>query len=84
MPDRLQMARRALLYTGFNLALLLGLGLAGITPLLLALPYAVQFAETVWGGLASPAVGVKPTRIGVRQLIVSTLFTILFIIAWTL
>jgi hypothetical protein len=29
-------------------------------------------------------VGVKPTRIGIRQLIVSTLFTVLFIIVWRL
>jgi hypothetical protein len=27
-------------------------------------------------------VGVKPTAIGIRQLIVSTLFTILFIFNW--
>jgi hypothetical protein len=35
----------------------------------------------VWGTLR-PAVGVRPTLIGVRQLIVSTIFTVLFILTW--
>jgi hypothetical protein len=50
-------------------------------PGLLPLPYLLQWGETLWGTL-NPAVGMKPTRIGIRQLIVSTLFTLLFIIAW--
>jgi hypothetical protein len=32
--------------------------------------------------VVQPAIGWKPTRIGVRQLIVSVLFTLLFILAW--
>jgi hypothetical protein len=32
--------------------------------------------------LSDPAVGAKPVTIGTRQLIVSILFTILFIITW--
>ena len=86
MPDqrtRLQMARRALLYTSFNLAAVIGLSLARLLPSLLFLPYALQWAETIWGTL-KPAVGYKPTAIGLRQLLVSTLFTILFILAWNL
>jgi hypothetical protein len=75
------MGRRALLYTTFNLVAVSGLSLAGVLPSLLPLPYALQWAETIWGTLR-PAVGVKPTAIGIRQLIVSTLFTILFIFNW--
>jgi hypothetical protein len=71
--------RRALLYTSFNLLLVVGLSLAKITPALLFIPYALQWVETIWGTLR-PAVGYKPTAIGIRQLVVSTLFTILFII----
>lgn len=78
---RLAMGRRALLYTWFNLALAVGLGLGGIVSGWLFVPYALQAAETTWGTL-NPAVNLKPTAIGVRQLIVSTLFTILFILAW--
>jgi hypothetical protein len=75
------MGRRALLYTSFNLLFVVGLSLGSITPPLLFAPYALQWAETIWGTL-NPAVGVKPTRIGVRQLIVSSLFTVLFILTW--
>ena len=78
---RIKPARRALLYTSFNLLLALGLSLANITPTLLFIPYALQWVETIWGTLR-PAVGYKPTAIGIRQLAVSTLFTILFIITW--
>jgi hypothetical protein len=38
-------------------------------------------AETVWGA-ANPAVKAKPTAIGVRQLVISSLFTLAFILAW--
>jgi hypothetical protein len=81
LNTRLRMGRRALLYTTFNLVAVSGLSLAGVLPSFLPLPYALQWAETIWGTLR-PAVGVKPTAIGIRQLIVSTLFTILFIFNW--
>jgi len=72
---------RAFAYTSFNLLLTLGLGLFSVLPRLLFLPYLVQWSETVWG-IFHPAVKWKPVRIGTRQLIVSTLWTILFIITW--
>ena len=83
-PDpktRLVMAWRALLYTYFNLLLSAGLGLSGVVSVGLVLPYALQAAETTWGTF-NPAIKVKPTVIGVRQLIVSSLFTLLFILTW--
>jgi hypothetical protein len=80
---RIKSGWRALLYTTFNLLLTLGLSLATIIPTLLFIPYALQWAETMWGTLR-PAVGYKPTTIGIRQLVVSTLFTILFIITWNI
>ena len=82
LKTRAQMARRALLYTGFNLLLSIGLGLSGWLPAWLFLPYLLQWLETLWGSLVRPAVGVKPTRIGLRQLAVSSLFTLLFVLAW--
>jgi hypothetical protein len=78
------MGRRALLYTTFNLLLVAGLAITGFLPSLLPLPYALQWAETVWGALFRPAVGLKPTTIGFRQLAVSSLFTLLFILTWNL
>ncbi len=81
LPVRLKMARRALLYTTFNLLAVIAFSFIGYLPRLLPWPYALQWAETVWGTLR-PAVGVRPTLIGIRQLIVSSLFTLLFILTW--
>ena len=86
IPDRqvlLRMARRALLYTSFNFMAVLILGIASVLPKLLFLPFTLQWVETLYGTF-NPAIGYKPTAIGIRQLIVSTLFTILFIITWNI
>lgn len=81
--ERLQSGQRALLYTSFNLGLTVILSMMGFLPPWLFIPYALQWIETIWGTL-HPAIGVRPNRIGVRQLIVSTLFTFLFILTWQL
>jgi hypothetical protein len=84
IPDRSvqwKMARRAIIYTSFNVLLTLALGLAGVLPRLIFVPYMVQWIETLWGA-THPAIKVKPVRIGMRQLIVSTLWTVLFIVFW--
>jgi hypothetical protein len=82
MRVRLIMSWRALLYTAFNLIFVSLLSAFNFLPLWLGLPYLLQFVETIDGSLLHPAVGFKPTTIGIRQLIISTLFTILFIITW--
>lgn len=79
--SRVQMGRRALIYSTFNLLLVLVLAMISMVPTLLFLPYALQWSETVYGTLV-PALGKRPTRIGLRQLVVSSLFTLLFILAW--
>ena len=76
-----KMGARAFTYTTFNLVLAFALGLGSVLPRLLFLPYLLQWLETLWG-IFYPAIRWKPTRIGIRQLVVSTLWTILFIIAW--
>lgn len=81
--EKWKLGRRALLYTSFNLAVALILGWSQILPQWIFVPFLLQWAETVWG-IQNPATGWKPTRIGIRQLIVSTLWTILFIITWRL
>jgi hypothetical protein len=78
-----KLGRRALLYTSFNLAATLILGWAKILPQWIFVPFLLQWAETVWG-IQYPATGWKPTRIGIRQSIVSALWTVLFIITWRL
>ena len=75
------MARGAVAFTSFNLVFTLALGLARLIPPLVFIAYAVQWLESLWGTF-HPAVKVKPVRIGVRQLIVSILWTVLFIVFW--
>jgi hypothetical protein len=76
-----EMGRRAFMYTTFNLAVSLALGLGSFLPRFVFIPYLVQWSETMWG-IFHPALKWKPTRVGIRQLIVSTLWTILFILFW--
>lgn len=79
--EKWKMGRRALLYSGFNLVIVLMASGFEWLPKWVWLAYGVQLIETLWG-IQFPAVGVKPTRIGIRQLIISSLFTIVFIITW--
>ena len=44
----------------YNLVAVGAFSLTGVLPAFLWLPYALQWAETVWGTL-NPAVGVKPS-----------------------
>jgi hypothetical protein len=73
-----KMGRRALLYTSFNLSASLILGWGNLIPQLIFIPFLIQWLETIWG-ITHPAAGWKPIRIGMRQSIVSMLWTILFI-----
>lgn len=82
LTTRVHMGSRALLYTTFNLVAVIGLSLGGILPVLLPVPYLLQWAETIRGTL-QPAVREKPTAIGMRQLAISVLFTLLFILTWS-
>jgi YwiC-like protein len=76
------MAREAISFTSFNFLFSVALGLAGLLPSLLFVPYLLQWLESLWG-TTHPAVKVKPVLIGLRQLIVSSLWTVLFILVWT-
>jgi hypothetical protein len=78
-----KMGNRAFLYTSFNLAASLVLGWAKIIPQFLFIPFLIQWLETIWG-ITHPSIGWRPTRIGARQLIVSVIWTILFIACWRL
>jgi hypothetical protein len=78
---RLRLGARALAYTTFNVLAVGALSYRQVLPAWLWVPYLLQWLESIWGTLR-PAVGVRPVRIGMRQLVVSTLFTILFIVAW--
>lgn len=76
-----RMGLPAFLFTSFNLALSSILGLLQLIPLFTFAAFLIQWLETCWG-ILNPAVGWKPVRIGVRQLIVSILWTVIFIFCW--
>lgn len=76
-----RMGSRAFAYTSFNLLSSAVLGFANVLPRFVFIPFLLQWLETIWG-IEHPAVGWKPTRIGIRQLIVSSLWTVLFILVW--
>ena len=78
---RITLGKRALRYSSFNLVLTVVLSIANILPTLIFLPYLLQWLETIWG-IFHPAIGYRPTRIGFRQLAISSIFTIIFILVW--
>ena len=79
--EQWKMGARALTYTFFNLLFTIVLGLLNMLPRFIFVPFLLQWLETLWG-ITHPAIGWKPTRIGIRQLIVSTLWTVLFVAFW--
>ncbi len=81
LRESLAMARPAFIYNLAAFALVVVLAGARVTPPWLPLAYLLQPLEVAWGVLR-PAVGVKPKAIGIRQLIVSSLFTALFVVTW--
>jgi hypothetical protein len=81
LSNRVKMAFPALSFTSLNLVLVIILSITGSLPSLLPLAFSVQWLESIFGTF-KPAVGYKPTAIGLRQLAISTFFTILFILFW--
>ena len=81
LHPRLQMGLAALTVTSLNLLAVGALGADGIVHPKLMVAFVPQWLEAIWGTWA-PAVGQRPNRIGVRQLIVSTIFTFLFVWGW--
>jgi len=81
LAERFQAGERALTYTTFNLLLAAALSAFAIIAPFVWLAYLLQFGETLWGA-AHPASGAKPIAIGMRQLLVSILFTVVFVITW--
>ncbi len=53
----------------------------GWVPPLTPLAFLIQPIEVLWG-ITHPAIKVPPKKIGIRQLIISILFTVVFIITW--
>ena len=81
LGHRLRMGLPVLGVTTLNLFAVTALGIDQIVSGTLFLAYLPQWLEAVAGTLR-PAYGTKPTRIGVRQMVVSALYTLLFVACW--
>ncbi len=79
--EQWRMGRGAVAFTSFNVVFAFLLVMAGLLPRLIFLPFAVQWLESLWGTF-HPAVKIKPVFIGLRQLVVSMLWTLLFVVFW--
>ncbi len=83
MAMRLRMGQRSLIYHLFNQSASLALALGGWVPPLVPVAFAVTLLDALEGVLR-PAVGAPPRRIGVRQLIISSLFVLVMVLAYLL
>jgi hypothetical protein len=83
MASRLRMGRRSLIYNAFNQLASLALALAGWVPTLVPVAFGVTFLDALEGVLR-PAVGARPRRIGVRQLLISSAFVLTMVLAYLL
>jgi len=84
VPDilrRLQLGLPALSLTSLNLLAVGALGVDGVIAPALVIAYLPQWLEAL-GSIWHPAVGAKPTSIGLRQLGISVLYTVLFVVTW--
>lgn len=79
--ESFQMGREAVI---FNVSLLLCVVMTsflGFNTALLILAFLIQPVEVFWG-IIHPAIETPPKKIGIRQLIISSLFTVVFIVLW--
>jgi hypothetical protein len=76
LGDRLRFSRRNLTYHGFNLFLALILSASGSLPWASVPAFLLMLIDAGQNALR-PAISIKPTRIGMRQLLMSTLFTLI-------
>ncbi len=81
LKERLRAGSRALLYTTTNMGGVALLSAVGLLPPFLWVAYAIQWVESVIGTVY-PATHMRPTVLGIRQMLVSTLFTVAFVVAW--
>lgn len=78
-----KMSRESFLFNTALFAGVLILALVSWVPTFLPLVFLIQPLEVIWGTF-HPAISVAPKKIGIRQLIISSLFTIVFIVTWLL
>lgn len=83
-PVRWRMALPAIAANGANVVIAAGLAVAGLIPIAAIALFGLMLGEALYGGLGRIGVGVKPVVIGVRQVIVTAIFSLLLILAYRL
>jgi hypothetical protein len=81
LRERMRDGSRTLAYNGFNAVLASALALAAAIPELMASAFLLMLLDAI-AAVARPPVGLPPTRIGVRQLLASSLFVVLCVIGF--
>jgi hypothetical protein len=81
LRDRIAAGLRTFAYHIFNLTLAFYIYAMGRIPLLVPLAFVLMLVDAL-DGILRPAVGLKPKRIGIRQLIMSSFFVVMNIIGF--
>lgn len=83
LRSRIASGLRTFAYHAFNLTLAVYLYITGRIPLLMLIAFGFMLVDAL-DGILRPEVGVKPARIGVRQLLMSSLFVLLSAVGFLL
>lgn len=83
LRESIVQARETILFNFLLFIVVMVLAIFSIVPALLPIAFIIQPIEIIWG-VSHPAIKVPPKQIGIRQLVVSILFTIVLILTWLL
>ncbi len=83
-PARWRMALPTVAINSANVLIVVALATAGLIPFAVIAPFLLMLGEALYGGLWCVGVGVKPVVIGVRQVAVTALFSLVLILAYRL
>ncbi len=83
LRESIVQARETILFNFLLFIVVMVLAIFSIVPALLPIAFIIQPIEIIWG-VSHPAIKVPPKQIGIRQLVISILFTIVFILTWLL
>ena len=81
--ERWRAGRRTLLYHGFNVLISLAMALALLVPAGVLVAFSSMLVDAAFS-VARPPLGAKPRAIGLRQLAMSSLFTVLVSLSYLL
>ena len=81
LKESIKMSSEAFIFNLILFISILVIAIMGWIPTFLPLAFLIQPLEVIWGTF-NPAISEAPKKIGIRQLLVSSIFTVSFIIAW--